>query len=138
MNPKVFLGGTYNSNWRYEFKFLAKDVIDYFDPVVDDWNDEAKKREEYEKEHSDFCLYTITPKMASVCSIAEIVDGSNKNPQKNILCFLFNDGGEEFTSSQWKSLKAVADIVENNGSWVCYSLFDVCANIVSLWEKMND
>lgn len=37
---KVFLGGTVNgSKWRDVMK--EKLIIDYFDPVVDDWNDAA-------------------------------------------------------------------------------------------------
>jgi len=92
----------------------------------------------HEKEHCDFCLYTITPKMSGVYSIAEVVDGSNKKPYKNILCLLFRDGESEFTFGQWKSLKAVADIVKNNGGRVYYSIFTTCTEIMSYWEGMND
>ena len=43
-NKKVFLGGTCNkSKWRDELIDLLK--IDYFNPVVDDWNEEAQKEE---------------------------------------------------------------------------------------------
>ena len=139
MKPKVFLGGTWDgSKWRDEFKYIAMDKIDYFDPIVDEWNDNARIKEEYEKEHCDFCLYTITPKMSGVYSIAEVVDGSNKKPYKNILCLLFRDGESEFTFGQWKSLKAVADIVKNNGGRVYYSIFTTCTEIMSYWEGMND
>ena len=41
---KVFLGGTVNgSKWRSRFK--EELMIDYFDPVVDDWNEAAYERE---------------------------------------------------------------------------------------------
>jgi len=37
---RVFLGGTCNkSTWRQRLIKLLK--IDYFNPVVDDWNEEA-------------------------------------------------------------------------------------------------
>lgn len=59
---KVFLGGTCNeSMWREFVK--ARIECEYFDPVVDDWNEEARKRERYEREHCDYVLYTITPRM---------------------------------------------------------------------------
>ena len=66
---KVFLGGTCNNTtWRDEL--IKKLKIDYFNPVVDDWNEEAYRRELQEREICDFCLYTITPKMTGVYSIA--------------------------------------------------------------------
>ena len=41
---KCFLGGTWaNSKWRE--KFEKELVIDYFNPVVDDWNEEAYQQE---------------------------------------------------------------------------------------------
>ena len=42
-NKKVFLGGTCgNSTWRQYV--MPKLTINYFDPVVKDWNDEAYKK----------------------------------------------------------------------------------------------
>ena len=50
---KVFLGGTVNgSKWRTVVK--EKLAIDYFDPVVKDWNDAAYERELSERR---FCNY---------------------------------------------------------------------------------
>ncbi|MDR1818841.1 MAG: nucleoside 2-deoxyribosyltransferase domain-containing protein, partial [Methanobrevibacter sp.] len=52
---KVFLGGTCNgSGWRDELKKQLK--IPYFDPVVDDWDEEAQKNEIKERENADYCL----------------------------------------------------------------------------------
>ena len=62
---KVFLGGTCNgSKWRDQLIPLLK--IDYFNPVVKDWNEEAQAEEERQKAESDFCLYVITPKMTGM------------------------------------------------------------------------
>lgn len=68
---KVFLGGTCNeSEWRnYLIKLLT---IDYFNPVVDDWTEECMAEERKQREICDYCLYTITPKMTGVYSIAEV------------------------------------------------------------------
>jgi len=121
---KVFLGGTCNeSTWRDEL--IPKLKIDYFNPVVEDWNDEAHKRELKEREESDFVLYVITPKMIGVYSIAEVIDDSNKRPKKTIFCYLKNDGKQEFSSGQVKSLDAVGKMVDKNGGNWFQSIHEV-------------
>lgn len=120
-NPttKVFLGGTYGSTWRNQMIIhLHDEGINYFNPVVDDWDDEAQINEFQERATCDFCLYTITPKMTGVYSIAEVVDDSNKRPEKTILVLLRDDDDLRFTEGQWRSLKAVAIMVKNNGGRV--------------------
>lgn len=66
----------------------------------------------------DFVLYAITPKMTGVYSIAEVVDDSNKKPHQTIFICLRTDGEQSFNDSQWKSLKAVSEMVERNGGHV--------------------
>lgn len=117
---KVFLGGTCNeSTWRDELKPML--TIDYFDPVVNDWNEDAQRREAFEKATCDFRLYVITSAMTGVYSIAEVVDDSNKRPDGTIFCIL-EDG---FTEGQLRSLHAVAKMVRDNGATVCTSLESV-------------
>ena len=114
---KVFLGGTCNeSTWRN--RLIPMLNINYFNPVVDDWTEDCMEIELKERRNADFCLYTITPKMSGVYSIAEVVDDSNKKPDKTILIILKSDGHEYFNVSQWKSLGAVARMVKSNGSQV--------------------
>lgn len=121
---RVFLGGTCNdSGWREELKPLLG--IDYFDPVVDDWDDEARARERYERWEADFVLYVITPKMTGVYAIAEAVDDSNKRPEKTIFVCLPADGGKVFDEGQRRSLAAVAGMIERNGGRVFDNLVDV-------------
>lgn len=122
-NKKVFLGGTCNdSDWRE--KLIDKLKIDYFNPVVPNWDDKAKERELKERETADYLLYVITPRMKGVYSIAECVDDSNKNPDKTIFCFLKtdkDDKGEkiEFEDFQINSLNEVGKlIVRNGGIWL--------------------
>jgi hypothetical protein len=111
---KVFLGGTTNdSNWRN--KLIPKLRIDYFDPVVDDWDEQAQKNEIRERKNSDFVLYVITPKMEGVYSIAEVIDDSNKRPEKTLFAYLKNDDGKEFKEHQIKSLDMVKKMVKENG-----------------------
>ena len=117
---RIFLGGTCNgSQWRDRMEeYLAADGLDYFNPVVKDWNEEAQANELREREECDFCLYVITPKMVGVYAIAEVVDDSNKRPEKTVFVMLRSDDTEYFGDAQWKSLYAVADLVERNGGAV--------------------
>lgn len=121
---KVFLGGTCNnSQWRDKMEqYLTGDGLDYFNPVVDDWDEEAQANELRERDECDFCLYVITPLMLGVYSVAEVVDDSNKRPEKTVFVMLRSDEDEYFGDSQWKSLNAVADLVDRNGGAVFESL----------------
>ncbi len=141
---KVFLGGTCNeSKWREELiPSLEGAGIDYFNPVVDDWNDEAYKRELYEREHCDFCLYVITPRMTGVYAIAEVVDDSNKRPAKTIFIFLDFDRDDmgfpmQFSPHQIKALGKVGKMIAKNGGACCQSLEDVVKHIQSV-EAFSD
>ena len=92
---KVFLGGTCNeSKWRD--KLIPMLNIAYFNPVVDDWNEECYQRELKEREVCDYCLYVITPLMSGTYSIAEVVDDSNKRPDKTIFCVLRKDISKDY------------------------------------------
>ncbi len=129
---KVFLGGTCNnSTWRDKLIPLLK--IDYFNPVVDDWTPECQDEEIRQRELCDYCLYTITPKMTGVYSIAEVVDDSNKRSEKTILCVLDEDDESSFSETQIKSLKQVKEMVKNNGA----NVFDSLEDIASFLNKTN-
>ena len=107
--------------------------IDYFNPVVDDWTPECQDEEIRQRESCDYCLYTITPKMTGVYSIAEVVDDSNKRPEKTILCVLDEDNESSFSETQIKSLKQVKEMVKNNGA----NVFDSLEDIASFLNKTN-
>lgn len=107
---KVFLGGTCNeSTWRELLIKLLE--IDYFNPVVEDWTEDCMVEERRQREICDYCLYTITSQMTGVYSIAEVVDDSNKKPERTIFCLL-KDG---FNIGQLKSLEQVGRMIERNG-----------------------
>jgi hypothetical protein len=111
---KLFLGGTCNdSQWRNYM--IPKLKIDFFNPVVDDWTVDCQKIEDIEKDTSDFCLYTITPKMTGFYSIAELVDDSNKRPNRTLFCLLCEDEGSTFNEGQRRSFDAIKNLVIQNG-----------------------
>lgn len=122
--PKVFLGGTCNgSTWRDEL--IPRLTIDYFNPVVDDWNKEAQEEEERQKEICDILLYVITPKMRGVYSVAEVVDSSNKKPKATLLMIQQSEDGIFFDEGQHRSLSAVCDMVDANGALVAFTWMDL-------------
>ena len=121
---KVFLGGTCNnSKWRDVI--IPKLKINYFNPVVDDWTEDDYQNELKEREECDFCLYIITPKMKGTYSIAEVIDDSNKRPEKTIFSFVNKDGNSEFDKEQIKSLDKVGVMIENNGGLYMKSLNEI-------------
>lgn len=121
---RVYLGGTCNGSvWRDEL--IEKLNVSYFNPVVDDWNEEAQLREEKEKEEATYQLYVITPEMTGVFGIAELVDSSNKTPKQTLLCFIRDYGGCEFDERSWKSLQAVKKLVIKNGALYFDTLQDI-------------
>lgn len=123
----VFLGGTCNgSTWRNELlRMLDSNKINVFNPVVDDWNEEAQANEDWHKVNDDFCLYVLTPEMTGFYSEVELVDASNKRPNKTLFCFLSKFNGKEFDSHIKKSLLQLKRIVVENGAIVLESLEEV-------------
>jgi len=138
---EVFLGGTTAEGTTWREELIPQLEMDYFNPVVDDWNDEAYQKELEKRETCDYILYVITPLMEGVYSIAEVVDDSNKRPGKTIFCVLEADGDDsglpgEFTKSwseaQRKSLVAVEKMVEKNGALVLEDINEVADVLNSL------
>jgi hypothetical protein len=77
---KVFLGGTCGkpladtpddiTKWRDHIIPMLK--IDYFNPVVSNWNRESQLREDSEKNTADIHLYVITPLQIGWYSFVEM------------------------------------------------------------------
>jgi len=121
---EVFLGGTCaNSTWRE--RLIKQLKVDYFNPVVDDWTPEDQEIEKQKRKTSDYVLYVITPLMKGVYSIAETIDDSNKRSEKTLFCFLKEDDDEKFDEEQIKSLKAVGELVKENGGKWFQSLYEI-------------
>ena len=119
---KVFLGGTCNDSlWRSKLISMLK--VDYFNPVVEDWTPDCQVEEPRQRKSCDYVLYVITSEMTGVYSIAEVVDDSNKRPEKTVFCVL-NSG---FNEGQLRSLRAVKKMVKENGATVLGDLKEVAA-----------
>lgn len=128
--PIIFLGGTCNGDpWREEFimnwkknvitnpDFNASKKISLFNPVVDNWNEEAQKKEEEVKKNACINLFVITPKMKGVFSIAEAIECSHKTNTKTIFVIYdkFDVGFGDDNVAIMKSLDATGKLIEANG-----------------------
>ncbi len=134
MKKSVYLGGTCNeSKWRDELISMLE--IDYFNPVVDDWNEEAGQNEFKARQECDYLLYVVTPEMTGVYSIAEAVDDSNKQPEKTIFIYinkyLIKDTRYTyFDKGQLRSLDAVSKMIERNGG-TTFKTLEECATYLN-------
>ena len=127
---RIFLGGTCNgSTWRDEL--IPNLRMDYFNPIVDEWTEEAYRRELIEREMCDICLYVITPKATGFYSIAEAADDSNKRPDKTVLCVILEDGGLRFNHHQMKSLVKTGKLITENGGYFCEGMEELVAYLAS-------
>jgi len=126
---KVFLGGTCgDSKWRDSLMPLLK--INYFNPVVEDWTEKCQAEEIKQRVECNYCLYVLTPRTSSTYSIAEVVDDSNKQPQKTILCILEKDVDARYNKQQLKHMLQVARLVRENGARYFNSL-EGCADFLN-------
>lgn len=119
---KVFLGGTCSGyKWRDDLIPMLK--CDYYNPIVKNWSEEDRLREVHERETADYVLYVITSGMKGVYSIAEIIDDSNKRPEKTIVCVLYDNIDKQMS----RSLQATLNLAKSNGATVLNSLEDVAS-----------
>jgi hypothetical protein len=74
--------------------------------------------------------------MTGFYSIAEVVDDSNKRPEKTVLVIVENDTGSGFSKHQFKSLGSVGKMVENNGGKVFY--VEYIADLRDVTDYLNN
>jgi hypothetical protein len=122
---RVFLGGTVDSHWRELLIPMLQ--CDYFNPIVKNWTPAHMQEELHQRSICEYTLYTLTPLMTGVYSVAECVDDSNKKPDTTILVIIYSDYGKQFSASQIASLEQLSRMVQNNGSHVFTTLSDAAA-----------
>ena len=131
----VFLGGTCNgSKWRDKFIPMLSDRFDPFNPVVDDWNEEAQREEEYHKTHDEYIVFCITPKMTGFFSIVEMIHSMHVRPHTTFVCFLNEDDGSKFTIPQMKSIDATVKLLERFQVKTFTSLEDMADSMNSIYD----
>lgn len=122
---KVFLGGTCgDSTWRDELEPQITG-IDYFNPVVEDWDTDAQKEEDRQKGICNIHLYGLTREQSGAYSFFEIAY-SLYNGKKVILLIL-----DINQSSQFKTTieKIVADLADNPMVSIFYNIGDIVVHL---------
>lgn len=115
IEQRVFLGGTVNgSDWRE--KLMPKLKVPFYNPVVPDWTPDDYIKELKMRAVCAHLLYVLTPISKSLYSIAEVVDDSNKRPNRTVFCFLDEEAGNVYTPHEIKALNAVGKMIEANGA----------------------
>ena len=138
---KVFLRGSCaDSKWKE--KFIPKLNIDYLNS--DDWDSKCQEEKIRQKETCDFILYTLTKAYSAIAEVAEVVDDSNKRPEKTIVC-VTNELMDYKWYTKWamdeqdmKHLDTVGRLVERNGGLYFKSLDEVAEYLNNINEKENE
>ena len=121
---KIFLGGTCaGTTWRNELiSKLNTRNTEYFNPVVENWTEESRIEEQYQKKAKCHVhLYYITKEMKGVYSIAEVMDSFHMDTP-TIFCF----NPEGFDNSQLKSLHAVYNLMKERAEEELYFIPSIC------------
>lgn len=130
-DPYVFLGGTCNEDpWRDELMPKLDEIrIKYFNPVVDDWNEEAQAKEDEAKNECNVHLYVITPNQTGYYSFAEMMQSVLKG-KKTILAIIAEN---DFSESKLRSIDKIGKDIVNNGGYYTNSL----NGIISILKDMK-
>lgn len=133
----VFLGGTCNgSTWRDELiPMLDSEKVSAFNPVVEEWNEQAQMEEDYHKANDDFTLYVLTPEMKGVYSVFEVAMDSLKRPGRVMFCVLPERDGKTFDPFIQKNMLKIKKDLISNGTMVFDSLEQIAQYLNSLDKK---
>ncbi len=121
----IFLGGTWNNDpWREKFMSLWKKHNDdktkdikLFNPIVPDWNEECKKKENEVKSNAIINLFIITPNQKGYFSFAEIADCIHYSK----VYFAVLDEYEQFDKQTINSFNNIGELVElHEGKYKVY------------------
>lgn len=105
---KVFLGGTCgDSIWRDELEPQIEN-IDYFNPVVEGWDEAAQKEEDRQKALCNTHLYGFTKEQAGAYSFFEVAYSLYQN--KNVLLLILDiKDNKQFTTTIDKIISDLSD-----------------------------
>jgi len=128
--PYVFLGGTINgSNWRQ--RLIEKLKVNYFDPVVSDWNPDHRRTEEMAKSAAALLVYAITPKQTGFYTIAEMTHAVFGDLRRVAILILDEDDGVLYEEHQQASISAIKELLHQR---IDLNLFD---NVDELAHHLN-
>ena len=125
MEKVLFLGGSCgDTTWRNKLIPKLESVgVKYFNPVVEDWNEEAQKAEENAIMKSDALLFLLSPRTSMIYSLFEIGQYTNTD-RKVIFTYLDEDQDKAFTTHEIKALRKIkSDLKHYKNVLVLESIF---------------
>lgn len=123
---KYFLGGTCaNSTWRDEWIEKNNGKLNFFNPVVDVWDESAQATEDKEKALCGIHLYGLTAEQQGAYSFFEIAY-SLYNNKDVVLLILGIDKNEQYHST---INKIIGDLSNNKSVRIFYSIDDFFKSI---------
>lgn len=122
----IFLGGTVEGfDWRSgliaKWKKAMNDPsnkkinhIKLYNPILPNWSEEDRKREDEIKNNSLINIFVITPDMRGYYSIAEAINCSHKTGSKSIL-IVYDKYDNGFDKMQKHSFDHIGELIKTNG-----------------------
>lgn len=113
---------------------LDLNKIEVFNPIVENWNFEAKQNEIWHRENDDLCVYVLTPEMIGHISITEIIEDSKNRTNKTLLCILENN--KKYNTYQKVIILLTRLLIIENEINIFYCLEDL-ANYINNYKKTD-
>lgn len=121
--PLVFMGGTCaGPKWRERLCAQVAQPFRWFNPVVDEWTEEAKETELTVREEADVMLYAITPYQEGCYSYLEMTEDAVRSEKPVVIAFLPSFEDKAFSEQQWSSIVSAKRLLERNNATVLLSM----------------
>lgn len=135
MSKLVFLGGTCNGSlWRDDaVRILEPLGWTCFNPVVQNWTEEAQAKEEEVKRNADAQLFLITPRMTSFFSFMEALDAAHRGVR---VMLLVSKTDPTFQSAEYGLLASAIQpslkLVKAAGGLTMFAPYEVCLSALKV------
>lgn len=133
--PIVFMGGTCaGPKWRERLCGQVSQSFRWFNPVVDEWSEEAKEAELAVRAEADVMLYAITPYQEGCYSFLEMTEDAIRSEKPVVIAFLPSFEDKAFSEQQWSSIVSAKRLLERNNATVLLSMEE----LIDWFNRYND
>lgn len=133
--PLVFMGGTCaGPKWRERLCGQVSKSFRWFNPVVDEWSEQAKETELTVRAEADVMLYAITPYQEGCYSYLEMTEDAVRSEKPVVIAFLPSFEDKAFSEQQWSSIISAKRLLERNNATVVLSMEE----LIDWFNRYND
>lgn len=130
---RVFLGGGVNNTWRDDLIKLLPDGVEYFNPIVSEYNDITREIEEDEKENKcNIHLFVNAYDMEGGYKIDDAIKSATDRSKTTIFTVI----PEGFTESQLEDYETIKNTIKAYNGIVCE--FDEIPAVISSIQKASE